>query len=316
MSDRPGDPPRSDSASGEAHSGAENENIRGGGAGAGESSSTALSVVGSGPYGATTANELLHTLSALMDTLKSERQVYMSADEDRRRAEIDNARLQAQLEAEQELRRRAEEELARLRADIRERRRRTEAELERIASASTSAREEARATAAVGRRPDAIAAGLTGLVDLAAGAQDALVVEEDQRQRVEAELEQMRRADAARRDRVAEELERLKASGQGEAVRQRVKEELERLLGDPVGQTGAGAAPAAEEPSPHHVPSPQHVAPQHQVARSAGLPQEPRQSPPAAQEAPLPPGWRYASELPPQRPRFRVRWGKRPPGSA
>jgi hypothetical protein len=104
--------------------------------GSGDPTSTALSVVErAGGSSTGPANELLRAVSAFTETLKSERQTYRAAQEELRKTEVENARLRAEMEFEQEQRRQAESQLKELRADVVRKQRRAEKELERISTA-------------------------------------------------------------------------------------------------------------------------------------------------------------------------------------
>jgi hypothetical protein len=211
-----------------------------------EGSVTALGPVhgAAGSGGSPAAEELLRAMGRLMDALSAERARAMAAEERSRNAEIDNARLRAELAGERDARRRLDRELESLRKESEERRTRADAEIDRLTLNMHSRGRTVGGRVDGGGREDSPGHGV-------------------------------RVADARA---AAETVSRL-ATGD---------HRVPHAAGGAGLDAGTGEPPATEDSSP-----------------AVGRPTPP----PPPQEIPeLPAGWRYASELPPVRPR---RWWRR-----
>jgi hypothetical protein len=198
------------------------------------------------------AVESLDTVKALIDTLLTERSRALTAEESYRSAEIRKVQLEAELNAEREARQRLEEELNRYKLGAGETR---EAGDERSSGAGSS----------------------------------VLMAERERRELAESELQSLIMEAKARRQRVRDELERLRESGVDEESRQRLRAGLERLMGESIESPGSDSEGGPADPTGGDQSMSEGQAP--------------------GEEPPLPPGWRYASSLPPSKPRSRWRHG-------
>lgn len=241
------------------------------------STSTALSLIESGREGSNAVSELLRAMSQLMRTLDTERRDLLVAEERRREAEVENARLLAQVEGERELRRRSEDELDRMRAEVDDRRKRAQATLEKITGkvespASHEARPETReANAAAPAPPPMVPAGDSGA--------------------------------AAH---IGPEGSPTRARGPAPAP---TGPETPTGPGTPIAPPHEPAAATPNGPdarvSPAPPPGSRHPSAALSASRSTA-----QDKPQPTQESPLPPGWRYASDLPPESRRWRWPWGR------
>jgi hypothetical protein len=225
--------------------------------------------------GSAAASELLRAMSQLMQTLNSERKELTVGAEKRRAAEVENARLAALLETEHELRRRAEEELERLKAEALERRQRAQAELDRIA-----------AQAGIPRPSDLLLREIPG--------------PKGQPPPPPPRARSARSVDAA-----ADAGARSGSHGQASAADGPPTMEGPQLSGGPqvpdglqLGGKNGPAARAGPRPQPPEPGGPVATFPRTGRAGEAAIEQ-------------LPPGWKYASELPDEKPRWRRFWQRR-----
>jgi len=296
--------------------------------------------------GSVAAQEILQTISQLMNTLNTERQVVLVAEERRREALVELAKLQGELEAERRLRERAEEELQRLRDEHAERRRRAEAELARLHS--DDGPEALPAPQEIPRTADASAIGATR--DSARDELErALSDEQTRRHEAEAQLERIEATGRERRWRAREELDRRRHQGAAEELVERAKIGLERVLGESLDEDPKSTVEQFPELQGEQIPAPQgEQIPAPQGEQIPVPPAEPereslhaiadpealgdiwmpgrsvaRRKPTGAQSTagdpadasaapPLPPAWRYASDLPPSANRRRFRLRRRP----
>jgi hypothetical protein len=204
---------------------------------------------------ASAAVESTDTVKALIDTVLTERSRAIAAEESYRRAEVEKVRLEAELKAEREARQRLEEELNRYKLGTEEGREAGDA-----------------------RSPGAVSSGL--------------MAERERRELAESELQRLIVEAKARRQRVRDELERLRETGVDEESRERLRAGLERLMGESIESAGSDSELKAPDKAGHD-------------QSASGEPPLP------GEEPPLPPGWRYASSLPPGKPRSRWRRGSR-----
>jgi hypothetical protein len=210
----------------------------------------------SNTHPASAAVESLDAVKALIDTVLTERSRAIAAEESHRRAEVEKVRLEAELKAEREARQRLEEELNRYKLGTEEGREAGDA-----------------------RSPGA--------------ASSVLMAERERRELAESELQRLIVEAKARRQRVRDELERLRETGVDDESRQRLRAGLERLMGESIDSAGSDSELQAPDEAGHD-----------QSASGA-------QPPLPGEEPSLPPGWRYASSLPPSKPRSRWRRGSR-----
>jgi hypothetical protein len=209
----------------------------------------------SNPHPADAAVEPLDTLKALIDTVISESSRAVAAEEACRSAEIENARLEAALAAERVARQRLEEEFNRYK----------------------------RGDEDFGEADDEPSSDALG---------SRLLAERGRREMAETELRRLKVEAEARRQRMRDELERLRETGVDEESRQQVKAALERLMGERIDVSASDS----------EVDPPEGT----RQAQSSWGAQPPR----PGEEPPLPPGWRYASS-PSPKPRSRWRRGSR-----
>jgi hypothetical protein len=196
----------------------------------------------------------LDTVKALIDTLLTERSRAMTAEESYRSAEIRKVQLEAELNAERQARQRLEEELNRYRLGAGEAR---DVSDDRSSGAASS----------------------------------VVMAERERRELAEGELQRLITEAKARRQRVRDELERLRQSGVDEESRERLRAGLERLMGESIESPRSDSEDKPADPTGQD------------ESMSEGQPPLP------GEEPPLPPGWRYASSLPPSKPRGRWRRG-------
>jgi hypothetical protein len=201
--------------------------------------------------------ELLRTLSRIMESFDSERRMYVNAEEGRRAAEVERARLEGLLEAESKLRSRAEREVAQLKQEIKERETRA---LERVQHEENAYSHR--------ERVERLMAGGRG------GSRPANPTETE--------------ISRARKSRLEEELRMLERSGASKESTRRIKEDLERLTGEVVSYP--------EVPTPlktARVTDPTRAA-FTELLEPSVLDQSADER---GEPAPLPPGWSYAEDL-------------------
>jgi hypothetical protein len=266
--------------------------------------------------GAIAAQEILATIGQLMNTLNSERQVVLVSEERRREAEIENARLEAELEGERALRRRTEEELEQLRAELAARRKRAEADLARIYRRREARDRNDEAEGAEGTGGGAQERASNG-GQVAAEFERALSDERIRRREAEEELARVQAQDRARKERARDELEKRRGQGAPEELVQRAREGLERVLGETLDAQPEPPPPplqsaSTEGESLSNIWTPSGSLPEPET--SAGGPESGPGDADGDAEGdapPLPPGWRYASDLPSSEARRRWRLPRR-----
>jgi hypothetical protein len=243
--------------------------------GARDNSVRALSAI-QGPVhagGSVAAEELLRAMGRLMDSLSTERARGNAAEERDRNAEIDNARLRAELDAERSRRRRVERELKDLRSEIEERRARARADVDRLTQDLRSEIEERRARAHA----------------------DVDHLTQDLRRRRLQDQDQEH--SNVRSDTRAQEQQRIAPVSDwhpGVDMITAVREADERS------EAATGRPWRGEDASFAPMPTP--------MRENAAGRSDRRPPPPQLDVPPLPAGWRYASELPP---RSHRRWWRR-----
>jgi hypothetical protein len=200
---------------------------------------------------------LLQTLSRIMEVLISERRMYVNAEEGRRSAEVERARLEGLLVAESKLRSRAEREVAQLKQEIKER--------------------EAQALARVQHEENAYS-HRERVEHLMAGDPDG------SRPANPTETEISR----ARKSRLEGELRMLERSGESKESTRRTKEDLERPMGGRVSEPGVPVHMRMARVTDPARAAPTELLEPPVLDKTADEPGEP---------APLPPGWSYAEDL-------------------
>lgn len=258
---------------------------------------TALSPIGSSAPGGSSraAEELLRGMSRLMEALNGERSRTEEAEQRGRGAEIENARLRAELNAEREIRRRSEDELERLRDEIEARQRRSRAELERIQERlwrrEQEEEEQHRRDGRDRREHDSAERESGDQYRAGVGAQAPVPDPVQQR---------------AERDRVG--------VGGDEAPERSASPAFDEPKGEAAGVETMGPGDQPQELGDHSAPAHPRGAPPPPPPSEDAIPGPASRQEAASEsdvEVPLPPGWRYASEAQPDRPR-RGWWRKGP----
>jgi hypothetical protein len=164
--------------------------------------------------------------------------------------------------------------------------RRTEVERVRL-EAELKAEREARKRLEEELKRYRLDAGEAGDERSSGAVSGVLMEERERREQAESELQRLIVEAKARRQRVRDELEHLRETGVDDESRQRLRAGLERLMGESIESPGSdsGLRPPVEARLDES---------------GSGAP-----PPPPGEEPPLPPGWRYASNLLPDKPRSR-----------
>jgi hypothetical protein len=269
-----------------------------------------LSIVESGRVSQTSV-DLLGSMSRLLDAIEAQRHQLLAALEERRRAEVENARLESLLVGERELRRRVEDELERLRDELEQRRERAREHLDRIYGSDSRL---GRATQLLRQTGAAIDSRHGSSTDLPPRVGDELDVERERRRRGDEQIQQLAVQEKRRRSRALEELEQLRRDGKSEEEVRASRAQLERLLGMSLAQAESHDLSPSRGPASEGADNPNQSRDGHEAAAPPwpGGPREGNRSRRVSQEdqganvqspgnggdveASLPPGWRYARE--------------------
>jgi hypothetical protein len=257
--------------------------------------------------------EILQAINGLMDKLSTGRRIIIVAEDQETGTQIENARLKAQLEVERELRRR-------LAAQLDDRKDFTEVREGTLTSLDRSWAENDRRNNASGEASGSIKrSGRKRSMDKPVGRlvnitleeiDQAFTEEQERRERAEARLQRLETERNEMRARAIQQLERIRWQGSEEAL-QHVKDALERLIGEKLPTVDEEKGPTT---SPGSLPtrvggSPSEGAFSYTRDQPRPVPEPPPH--PETEFPILPPGWKYASDLPLRRRRWLRRRSQR-----